>query len=121
GPGATVESLRGRIAFDELRQHGQRVRRGTVTVTWTRGDPDAELSRVAYAVGRRAGGAVIRNRVRRRVRAAIRDVRAALPPGSYLVGAGGGAATLPYGELRRTVSEALRAATSSGRAAGARG
>jgi ribonuclease P protein component len=52
---------------------------------------------------------VTRNRIRRRLRAIIREVSAELVPGSYLVGAGAEAATLPYGELRATVSEALRA------------
>ncbi len=86
------------------------MRRGTITVTWVPGDP-AEPTRVAYAVGRRAGGAVVRNRIRRRLRAIIREVGAELVPGAYLVGAGADAATLPYGELRTTVSEALRAVT----------
>ncbi|MDQ3980072.1 MAG: ribonuclease P protein component [Actinomycetota bacterium] len=84
------------------------MRRGTITVTWVPGDP-AEPPRVAYAVGRRAGGAVVRNRIRRRLRAVIRDLSSELAPGSYLVGAGGQAASLSYGELRATVSEALRA------------
>jgi len=105
-----VGSLRGRAAFAALRAEGRRVRRGAVTVTWAPGDP-AEPPRVAYAVGRRAGGAVVRNRIRRRLRSIIRDARAELVPGAYLVGAGADAATLPYGELRTTVCEALRAVT----------
>jgi ribonuclease P protein component len=102
--------MRGRAAFAALRHEGRRVRKGTVTVTWVPGDP-AEPPRVAYAIGRRAGGAVVRNRIRRRLRAIIREVGAELVPGAYLVGAGADAATLPYGELRTTVSEALRAVT----------
>lgn len=120
-PAAAVESLRGRTAFDDLRRHGRRVRRGTVTVTWVRGDPAGALPRVAYAVGRRAGGAVVRNRIRRRLRAVVREVSAELAPGAYLVGAGADAATLPYGELRTTVTEALRAATSGPGPRGPRG
>lgn len=79
-----------------------------VTVTWAAGDP-AEPTRVAYAVGRWAGGAVVRNRIRRRLRAIVRELNDELAPGAYLLGAGADAATLPYGELRMTVSEALRA------------
>jgi ribonuclease P protein component len=52
---------------------------------------------------------VVRNRIRRRLRSVIREVGAELVPGSYLIGAGAEAATLPYGELRTTVTEALRA------------
>lgn len=106
-PRFTPETVKGRKAFAALARNGRRVRRGTITVTWVRGDP-AEPPRVAYAVGRRAGGAVVRNRIRRRLRAVVRDVSNELRPGSYLIGAGREAATVPYGELRATVSEALR-------------
>ena len=84
------------------------MRRGPITVTWLAGDP-AEPPRVAYAIGRRAGGAVVRNRIRRRLRAIVREVAAQLRPGAYLVGASAGAASLSYRDLRATVCQALRA------------
>jgi len=117
----TLPALRSPAAFAALRREGRRARRGPVTVTWAPAPatasavPVTEPARVAYAVGRRAGGAVVRNRIRRRLRAVVRDiVREAAPglaPGAYLIGAGAEAATLPYEELRRTVTEALRAVT----------
>ena len=59
--------------------------------------------RVAYLVGRRVGGAVARNRVRRRLRAVVQAESAALAPAHvYLVGAGPAAATTSYRELRDT-------------------
>lgn len=60
---------------------------------------------MAYAIGKVAGSAVRRNRIRRRLRAAIRELEAegALPPGAYLVGAGPEALTMPYAELRHTL------------------
>jgi ribonuclease P protein component len=63
--------------------------------------------RVAYAVGRTVGGAVVRNRVRRRLRALV----AALPlaPGDYLVSVGPEAADLPFPELRVLVTAACEA------------
>ncbi len=66
-----------------------------------------EPPRVAYSVGRRvAGGAVSRNRVRRRLRAAVRECAPELEVGhAYLVSAVGPAASAPYGQ----VLEALRA------------
>jgi len=79
------------------------VRRGPITITWLTGDP-SEPPRVAYAVGRRAGGAVVR-----RLRAVIREVRPLLRPGAYLVGATGAAASVPYGDLRASVCQALGA------------
>jgi ribonuclease P protein component len=64
---------------------------------------------MAYAVGRKVGGAVARNRVRRRLRAIARQERHLLQSGSYLVAAGAGAARMPYRELESALREALTA------------
>jgi ribonuclease P protein component len=53
--------------------------------------------RVAFAIGRRVGGAVGRNRLRRRLRELARV--SALPGGTWLIGAGEGAASASFGEL----------------------
>lgn len=79
-----------------------------MTVTWVPGD-QALPPRVAFAIGRKAGGAVVRNRIRRRLRAIVREVEPLLQPGAYLVGAGAEASSMPYGELKATVCEALGA------------
>ena len=70
----------------------------------------SEPPRVAYAVGRRVGGAVARNRVRRRLRAAIRAHAGELVAGSaYLVGTTAAASASTYAELSTSLHEALRA------------
>ena len=84
------------------------MRRGPITVTWLPGDP-AVPPRVAYAIGRGVGGAVVRNRIRRRLRALTHEVRARLEPGAYLIGAAPEAATVSFGELRTSLCEALDA------------
>jgi ribonuclease P protein component len=81
-----------------------------VTLTWAPGG-EAEGARVAYAVGRAAGGAVVRNRVRRRLRSAVAEIESQLRPGAYLFGAGPEAATVPYPELKAAVSEVVTAVT----------
>jgi ribonuclease P protein component len=56
--------------------------------------------RVAYAVGRRAGGAVERNRIRRRLRRVVAAHEARLRSDhQYLVGAGSAALRAPHAEL----------------------
>lgn len=62
--------------------------------------------RVAYAIGRRVGKAVVRNRVRRRLRAAV-GALGELAPGAYLVAAGPEAAGQSYEELREEVAQAM--------------
>jgi ribonuclease P protein component len=72
--------------------------------------PGSEPPRVGYAVGRGVGGAVARNRVRRRLRAATRVHSGELVPGcAYLVGASNGATDRTYSELSTALHEALRA------------
>jgi RNase P protein component len=65
-------------------------------------------------VGKTAGGAVTRNRIRRRLRAALRQLAAEgrLPAGTYLLGGGAGLATEPWPALvdrvAATIEEAQR-------------
>ena len=72
--------------------------------------PATEPPRVAYAVGRPVGGAVVRNRVRRRLRAATRARADALVPGhAYLVHARAGAAGRSNADLEAALDGALGA------------
>jgi ribonuclease P protein component len=68
---------------------------------------EASEPRVAYAVGKRVGKAVVRNRLRRQLRAAV----AGLEPGAYLVAADPGALGLSYEDLRTKVATAMTAAS----------
>ncbi|MBA3266733.1 MAG: ribonuclease P protein component [Acidimicrobiia bacterium] len=103
-----IQPISDRATFTRLRRSGRRVRRGSVTVTWVEGEP-SEPTRVAYTVGRRVGGAVVRNRVRRRLRAATGEAQSVLRPGPYLIGVGPEAARSSYQELRTALCEALTA------------
>ena len=70
----------------------------------------SEPPRVAYAVGRKAGGAVARNQVRRRLRAATRAHAGELEPGrAYLVGVVGTSGPATYAALSTSLHDALRA------------
>ena len=95
-----------RDTFESLRR-GHRRREGPITVSWVPGDP-SEPPRIAYTIGRRVGSAVVRNRVRRRLRMLIRDAAPKLRPGAYLIGVAPAAAVCSYNELRVILSKALR-------------
>ena len=76
--------------------------------------PGGDRVRVAYAIGRPVGTAVVRNRLRRRLRAVVRELDAAtggLPPGAYLVTPRPEAVPRRYDELRADLGAALTAAT----------
>lgn len=70
---------------------------------------DGKPPRVAFAIGKRTGSAVARNRLRRQLRSILDELD--LPSGAYLIGAGPEAAAMPSVTLRRHLSDALRQAT----------
>jgi ribonuclease P protein component len=103
-----------RRTFATLRRHGARARRHGVTVTWVPPAPAhaADPPRAAFAVTRGAG-AVARNRVRRRLRAALRELctEGRVPPGDYLLGATPDVVALPWTSLVQAVGDAVAEAT----------
>lgn len=103
--------VRGRTAHADLARHGHRVREGALTVTHR---PDAGVPRFAFAIGRRVGPAVTRNRLRRRLRALLREALAdpglTVAGGDYLVGAAPGAVGLDHAALRAGLWRALERA-----------
>jgi ribonuclease P protein component len=122
--------IRDRATFEALRRDGVRARSGPIGITFlpdpvpaaaTPSAPSATDGpilgggpappRLAFAIGRRVGHAVERNRLRRRLRAIFAELAnqagGPLPPGAYLVGCQVGATGLTYQELREHVSRAL--------------
>lgn len=110
GDRAPLWRVRDKATFAALAASRRRVRRGDVWLAWVPGPPD-EPARVAFAVGRRTGGAVARNRVRRRLRAVMAELGP--PGGAYLVGAGPKAVNLTYSELKALVNQALQVLAAS--------
>ncbi|MGZ8752554.1 MAG: ribonuclease P protein component [Acidimicrobiia bacterium] len=102
-----MRRVRGRETFRAL-AGARRHRAGPVAIrVLPSGDTTAPA--VAYAIGRGVGNAVVRNRLRRRLREIVRTHGDLLEPGSaYLVGAGAGAVALTSTELDRIVVDALR-------------
>jgi ribonuclease P protein component len=98
--------IRDRATFAALATSRRR-HRGPISMTFLPGDPSIP-PRVAYAVGKRVGPAVVRNRVRRRLRAAALGHRAELQPGgAYLFGAGPAAASVPFTEIDAAMGDLL--------------
>lgn len=113
GPGQAVGliwRIRDRDTFLALRRDGVRARSGPLTVVFlVDGAPEPSPPRVAFAIGTRVGNAVVRNRLRRRLRAVFAEGAAAdtVPAGAYLVSAQPAAAALSYTELSNHVRRAL--------------
>ena len=99
--------VRGQSSFRALAR-GRRRRVGVLEVRTAVIGSNGEPPRVAFAVGRSVGDAVSRNRVRRQLRAAVREHRPLLAPDTaYLVRATPGAAATTYSELGNTLRDIL--------------
>jgi ribonuclease P protein component len=102
--GSPPESLKGRARFSEVYATGTRYRSGGITVLIAR---DGRAPHVGIVAGKRQiGSAVVRNRAKRRLRAALDQV--ALPDGSYIVFASRAVLTAPFGELVRWLEAATK-------------
>jgi ribonuclease P protein component len=98
--------IRDRGTFRALRADGSRRRSGPVAVTALADEPGTEgAPRLAFAVGRAVGPAVVRNRLRRQLRAHARQLD--LPAGAYLVNLSPAAAGLTGAALRSHLEQAL--------------
>lgn len=82
-----------------------------MTVRYAGPSTDGRLF-VAFAIGRRTGTAVVRNRIRRRLKAALVELAAAgsVPSGSALVSGRPELATAPFAVVRSDLRRALQKA-----------
>lgn len=113
--------IRERSVFARLSQDGLRTRAGVLWCTFLP-DPSASPPRVAFAIGRAVGPAVVRNHLRRRLRALLSVDPAttpsrALPPGWYLIGARPAAAERSFPQLSSDVEALVRSIVQHRRAA----
>jgi ribonuclease P protein component len=118
---ASAQRLRRSVDFAAAVSGGRKAARGVVAVHLTtpvdldnesaQAESDGLWTRVGFVVSKAVGGAVARNRVRRRLRHLTRDRLAGLPPGSTLVvRALPGAADVAYRRLAADLDAAVAAA-----------
>ena len=93
--------IRERDAFERLRREGTRIHSKSLWCNYL-SDPVTTPSCTAFAIGRAVGPAVVRNRLRRRLRVLLtaRQRTDPLPPGLLLIGARRGAVELTFDQLR---------------------
>ena len=106
--------IRDRASFEALAR-ARRRRAGPITLRFVH-DGSSDPARVSYAVGKWAGSAVMRNRTRRRLRAAVAEVGSELVPGGlYLFGADRDADAAPFTVLESSVATLVGEAREIGR------
>ena len=105
---ATVETLLKRRDFVRV-QNASRKRRGKRLVILKDRSISPERLRVGYTVSKRVGNAVVRNRVKRRLKEIVRALGALLEPGwDYVVIARPQAASADYRSLLKDFECQLR-------------
>lgn len=72
-------------------------------------DQSLSIPHMGYAIGRPIGGAVVRNRLRRRLRAIISHREQDLSPGWYLIGVSPATRNYDYAQLESSVSRLIQA------------
>jgi ribonuclease P protein component len=107
-----IDRIRGRDAFRRLARDGMRIRRPALWCTWCP-DPSTTTTSVAFALGRALGPAVTRNRLRRRLRAILRESEPTLLGGQLMIGANPAAIELTFDELRAETQQLLARAMAS--------
>jgi ribonuclease P protein component len=109
-----VGPIRSRQTFADLRRPTGRGRSGPVAISFVeRSDLDRPM--VAFAVNRKVGNAVVRNLIRRRLRAIVTETPG-LRAGAYLVRCDPTGPSLDFHELKVAMSQALEKATNRPRA-----
>jgi ribonuclease P protein component len=109
---AAAQRLRRSADFAAAIRGGRRVGRGTVVVHLLLEEPaQASTARAGFVVSKAVGNAVMRNKVRRRLRHLVRPLLGELPAGATLVVRGlPAAAGASYATLGTDLSAALAAA-----------
>jgi ribonuclease P protein component len=111
------ERLRRAAEFQAVFQHGSRHERSSFIALWQR----AGERRVGFAVSRQVRGAVARNRVRRRIREAYRQILPQMPVDvAVILIARPSAATRAFPDLVEDLRRLAEALTQPGRRSTAR-
>lgn len=79
-----VVALSSKKSLRRLTETGDRVRSRSLSLVY-RLDDSLDTINVAYSVGKKVGKAVIRNKVKRRLRSLVREHSNQMPNGDYLV------------------------------------
>ncbi|MCY4258190.1 MAG: ribonuclease P protein component [bacterium] len=107
-----MNSLTGRFAYSQLRASGSRIACGVVWIQYLL-EPDMQVAQIGYALPRRLGPAVVRNKIRRRLRHIVTDIDKTMPEGlmggCYLIGVRRGIHETHYEDLRMSVNDCFSA------------
>lgn len=104
-----IKTLKKRSEFLRIRGGGRCATASFVLETKPRCQPDADGARFGFTVTKKLGGAVVRNRIRRRLRAAVASLADCANTGSdYVIIARLPALERPFDALKKDLELALQ-------------
>ena len=97
--------------FDRVYRQGKRHFSANLTVFWLKGETsEVKRPRIGFTVGKALGGAVVRNRIKRRLREAVRmNLSGFLSPVDVVINPKKSALTVEMPKLKQEVSAAFGA------------
>lgn len=93
-----LASLSSKKSFAELSELGKRKSSANLSILY-RTSSGREI-KIAFAIGKKVGKAVVRNKVKRRLKSVVRELSDGIPGGEYLVIAKPGISAKSFAELR---------------------
>ena len=104
----SFDSLRGRRAFALVMRKGVVASApAATTYAFMPSETAGRMPKLGVVVTKKVGNAVVRNRVRRRCKAALERLLPASDPRWYVIHCKAAAATIPFAELSRQLEEAI--------------
>lgn len=97
-----------RRQFARLSTPTARGRSGPLRIVYVESTADDDGVAAAYAISRKVGNAVARNRIRRRLRSILDECGSSIKPGTYLIKCAIETGNLSYDELRRHLHGAIK-------------
>ena len=104
-----------RADFQSFRRPEGRGRSGPIAVSFVSHPDQDPPVRMAFAISKRCGGAVERNRLRRRLREAVAMLTVPVGTGLYLIRAEPEATALSYDEVVHSLGQAMSRASQIGK------
>lgn len=109
-----IGSITNRSTFQRFRRPDGRARGVGIRVAYVELDAQKTPVQAAFSVTKRCGGAVVRNRIRRRLRSALGEISNQLAPGAYLLSPEPEVATMKYDILIEQLTDATTRAARQG-------
>ncbi|MHB8262170.1 MAG: ribonuclease P protein component [Acidimicrobiales bacterium] len=108
-----IQSVGDRDTFTKLACSKHRARAGCIGVKYFALPPEQRVFMFSFSIPKSVGGAVKRNRIRRRLRSVLREMSSGMPSGAYLISVRENVSTMKYTKLAEIVAGVIGRATAA--------